>query len=96
MALADGGILVSGEAELRVVEEFFDMDLPGKPTDTVSLWILNHTARIPTKEEQFAIDGLNILVQDADERRIREVILNRIAPTSEDEGATTSRVEEPG
>jgi CBS domain containing-hemolysin-like protein len=86
VALEEGGILVNGEAELRVVEEFFDMDLPGKPTDTVSLWILNHTARIPSKDETFSIDGLDILVQDADERRIREVILNRASPPQEHEG----------
>jgi CBS domain containing-hemolysin-like protein len=84
-ALADGGMLVSGEAELRVVEEFFDMELPGKPTDTVSLWILNHTARIPAKDEQFSIDGLDILVQNADERRILEVIMNRTEPQTEGE-----------
>ena len=51
--LADGGIQVSGELELRVVEEFFHVELPGKPTDTVSRWLLTHTARIPATGEQF-------------------------------------------
>jgi Mg2+/Co2+ transporter CorC len=52
----------------------------------VSLWILNHTARIPAKDEQFSIDGLDILVQNADERRILEVIMNRAEPQREGEG----------
>ena len=73
--LTDGGILARGDAELRVVEDFFDIELPGKPTDTVNHWILLHTARIPAKDEHFAFDGLKIVVQDADQRRIRQVAL---------------------
>jgi CBS domain containing-hemolysin-like protein len=45
--IEDGVIQVGGTAETRVVEEYFKIDLPGKPTDTVSYWILSHTERIP-------------------------------------------------
>ena len=34
--LDENRVLVNGTAELRVVEEFFDMDIPGKPTDTIN------------------------------------------------------------
>ncbi len=77
MSLSDGGILVGGDVELRVVEEFFKRDLPGKPTDTVSRWILTHTARIPEKGERLSLDGIKILVHDASQRRIRQVVLTR-------------------
>jgi CBS domain containing-hemolysin-like protein len=77
MTLSEGGILVGGDAELRVVEEFFDTDLPGKPTDTVNRWILTHTARIPEKGELLELDGLEIRVHDASQRRIRQVVLTR-------------------
>jgi CBS domain containing-hemolysin-like protein len=72
-----GGILVGGDAELRIVEAFFDVDLPGKPTDTISRWILAHTARIPEKDERLSLDGLDIHVKDASQRRIRQVVLTR-------------------
>ena len=63
MCLSEGGILVGGDVELRVVEEFFKRDLPGKPTDTVSRWILTHTARIPEKGERLrSVGGLRGLV----------------------------------
>jgi putative hemolysin len=35
--VSDHEIVVDGAAELRDVEEFFAVDLPGKPTDSVSL-----------------------------------------------------------
>ena len=75
--LSEGEILVGGDVELRIVEEFFCRDLPGKPTDTVSRWILTHTARIPEKEERLSLDGIEILVHDASKRRIRQVVLTR-------------------
>ena len=78
MALDDNRVLVKGTAELRVVEEFFDMDVPGKPTDTINRWLLEHTERIPEKDETFELDGLLVRVQDASSRRIHQVILQKI------------------
>ena len=75
--LETGKIVVEGRVELRIVEDYFGIDLVGKPTDTVSLWILNHIERIPRTDEKFTINGLNVLVQDASHRRIHKVILNR-------------------
>jgi CBS domain containing-hemolysin-like protein len=66
-------IIVEGDAELRVIEEFFDMDLPGKPTDTVSLWILGHTEYIPRENEHFTIDGLEVRIAKATDRSIDQV-----------------------
>ncbi|MEJ2691688.1 MAG: hemolysin family protein [Candidatus Thiodiazotropha sp.] len=85
MVLDESRILVKGTAELRVVEEFFDLDIPGKPTDTINRWLLEHTERIPEKDETFELDGLMIRVQDASSRRIHQVILRRIGQDGEDD-----------
>ena len=66
-------IFVEGGAELRVLEEFFSTDLPGKPTDTVSLWILNHTESIPETGDRFSIDGLDVRIVEASSRSIDKV-----------------------
>ncbi|MCU7904551.1 MAG: hemolysin family protein [Candidatus Thiodiazotropha sp. (ex Epidulcina cf. delphinae)] len=79
MVLGEGKVLVKGTAELRVVEEYYDMDIPGKPTDTINRWLLEHTERIPVKDEQFELDGLTVRVQDASSRRIHQVILQRVS-----------------
>ena len=83
--LDENRVLVNGTAELRVVEEFFDMDIPGKPTDTINRWLLEHTERIPAKDETFELDGLLIRVQDASSRRIHQVILQKIAIEEKEE-----------
>ncbi|MEN8106621.1 MAG: hemolysin family protein [Pseudomonadota bacterium] len=79
-------IIVEGSAELRVVEEFFDVDLPGKPTDTVSLWILNHTEYIPCEDEIFTIDNLEVRIVRASDRSIDQVNIRHPAgvPASEE------------
>lgn len=85
MVLNDSKILVKGTAELRVVEEFFSIDIPGKPTDTINRWLLEHTERIPAKDEKFELDGLMVRVEDASTRRIHQVILSRSSKSEENE-----------
>ncbi|MES9831627.1 MAG: hemolysin family protein [Candidatus Thiodiazotropha sp. DIVDIV] len=77
MVLNEHKILVKGTAELRIVEEFFSIDIPGKPTDTINRWLLEHTERIPAKDEKFELDGLMVRVEDASTRRIHQVSLCR-------------------
>ena len=75
--VSDNELSVDGSAELRVVEEFFDRDLPGKPTDTVNFWILTHAERIPGKNERFVIDGLEVTIMEASPRCIERVSIRR-------------------
>jgi CBS domain containing-hemolysin-like protein len=71
-------VIVAGSAELRIIEEFFSLDLPGKATDTVSLWILNHTEYIPKADEIFIIDGLEVRIIEATSRSIDQVNIRLI------------------
>ncbi|MEW8053623.1 MAG: hemolysin family protein, partial [Candidatus Thiodiazotropha sp.] len=87
MVLGGGRVLVQGIAELRVVEEYYNMDIPGKPTDTINRWLLKHTERIPEKDEKFELDGFEVHVQDASLRRIHQVVLRRITTSKDDEVA---------
>lgn len=72
-------LVIEGASELRVVEDYFGLDLPGKPTDTVSLWILNHTETIPQTAEVFIIDGLEVRIVEASPRCIEQVSIRRAA-----------------
>jgi putative hemolysin len=72
-------IVTAGATELRVVEEFFNLELPGKPTDTVSLWILGHTEYIPQENETFTIDNLEVKIVKASDRSIDQVNIRRPA-----------------
>lgn len=86
MRLAKGKILVDGGAELRVVESYYGIDLPGKPTDTVSRWILMRTNRIPETDERFEFDGLVITVHSATTSRIEQLIIQRPASPEAGQG----------
>jgi len=77
-------IVVDGSAELRVVEEYFDLELPGKPTDTVSLWVLNYTESIPVQDDKFHIDGLEVAILEASSRTINQINIRRPAVGGED------------
>ncbi len=78
-AVSDNELLVQGASELRVVEDYFGIDLPGKPTDRVNLWILTHTENIPARNETFVIDGLEVTIREATPRRIEQVSIKRVA-----------------
>jgi CBS domain containing-hemolysin-like protein len=66
-------ITVDGSTELRVVERYFDTEIPGKPTDTVSLWVLQKIKAIPAPGETFSIDGLEVSIDEATHRSIDKV-----------------------
>jgi CBS domain containing-hemolysin-like protein len=85
-SISGNEIITEGSTELRVVEEFFNLELPGKPTDTVSLWILSHTEYIPSENETFTIDNLEVRIVKASDRSIDQVNIRRTdaAPASEE------------
>jgi len=70
-------ITIEGASELRILAEHFNANLSGKPTDSVSRWILAHAQRIPESGEEFALDGLRLTVVRATPRRIQEVLVWR-------------------
>ena len=76
--LGDDAILVQGMVEMRNIAEYYSMEEPpGKPTDTVSLWVLKHVGRIPETGESFVIDDMNVTVELASNRFVQQV---RIQP----------------
>jgi CBS domain containing-hemolysin-like protein len=75
--LDQNSIVLDGAAEIRIVEEYFGIDLSGKATDTVNRWILEQTERIPNNGETFEFEGLKVTVKSASRRRIGEVIIAR-------------------
>jgi putative hemolysin len=81
--LSKNKISVDGTLELRVVEDFFEIELSGKPTDSVSLWILSHMERLPAQGEQFNLEGLSVTVARATSHRILQVIIQGPAKTPE-------------
>lgn len=70
-------LVLDGTTELRVLETGFGLDLAGKPTDSVNLWIITHLERIPLPGERFILEGLEVRIERASRRRIHEVRISR-------------------
>ncbi len=77
VVISDDEISIDGIAEVRIVEEFFGIDLPGKPTDTVSFWVLANVEYISREKEVFLIDDLEVEIIKASSRRIEGVAIRR-------------------
>ena len=77
VVISEGEISIDGIAEIRTVEDFFGIDLPGKPTDTVGYWVLANVEYIPREKEVFLIDELEVEIIKASSRRIEGVAIRR-------------------
>ena len=69
--LSPNKISVDGTAEVRRIEEHFGIELPGKSTDTINRWLLDHTERIPITGETFVLDDFEVLGKRITRRRMQ-------------------------
>jgi len=68
-----GAIIVDGRTEIEKIEEHLKVSLERGRYETVSGLILNSIRRIPHQGEEFQIDGMDITIENADERSIKKV-----------------------
>jgi len=79
---ADGSIIFDGRMEIEKVEEHLNVILKKGRYETLSGLILNSTKRIPLSGEKFQIEGLEITIENADERSIKKVKIKKIKASS--------------
>ena len=76
--ISDDEIEINGAAELRIIEEFFHIEMPSKSTDTIRLWILKNNENIPMENEVLIIDSFEITILKATPRQIDKVKIKHI------------------
>jgi len=74
---ADGAIIVDGRTEIEKVEEHLHIEIERGRYETVSGLILNTIRRIPHHGENFHINGMDITIENADDRSIKKVRINK-------------------
>lgn len=74
----EGAIIVDGRTEIEKIEEHLNMNLERGRYETVSGLILNTIRRIPHQGENFLIEGMNITIENADERSIKKVKIKKV------------------
>ncbi|MHB8138306.1 MAG: hemolysin family protein [Smithellaceae bacterium] len=74
----DGAIIVDGRTEIDKIEEHLNISLERGRYETVSGLILNTIRRIPHQGENFQIEGMDITIENADERSIKKVKIKKM------------------
>jgi len=78
LQLPDGSIIFDGRMEIKNVEEHLNVNLKKGKYETLSGLILSSTKRIPLSGEKFQIEGLEITIENADERSIKKVRIKKL------------------
>ena len=74
----DGSLVVDGRTEIEKIEEYLNISLKKGRYETLSGFILNTIKRIPLIGEKFIIEGIEISIENADERSIKKVKIKLI------------------
>jgi magnesium and cobalt transporter len=78
----NGALEVLARMHVEELEELVGIELPEGDFDTVGGLIVTELGRIPVKGEQVVVAGMNIHVQNADPRRVIQIL---IKPDTEDD-----------
>ncbi|KAF0156524.1 MAG: hypothetical protein FD159_1739 [Syntrophaceae bacterium] len=74
----EGSIIVDGRTEIEKIEEHLNTRLERGRYETVGGLILNTIRRIPHQGENFQIEGMDITIENADERSIKKVKITKV------------------
>ncbi len=78
----DGTLLVDARANVEELEEYYDIEIPREKFDTVGGYLFHLLGNVPKKGEKVSDNGLVLMVEDSDARKIEKVRVWRDAETS--------------
>jgi len=78
----DGTLLVDARANVEELEEYYDIEIPREKFDTVGGYLFHLLGNVPQKGEKVTDNGLVLMVEDSDERKIEKVRVWRDAEAS--------------
>ncbi|OGP86877.1 MAG: hypothetical protein A2031_06135 [Deltaproteobacteria bacterium RBG_19FT_COMBO_43_11] len=81
----DGSLIVDGRIEIEKLEERLNINLEKGRYETLSGMILNTTKRIPLIGEKYQIQGLEVSIENADERSIKKVKIKKLQTNNKNE-----------
>ncbi|MBU6430685.1 MAG: hemolysin family protein, partial [Cyanobacteria bacterium REEB65] len=76
----DGSIVVDGKLAIDEVNELLDVDLPTGEFDTIGGFVVGQLGRAPSTGEEVIYDGLRLVAQEVEARRLLRVHIYRTAP----------------
>ena len=83
---SDGTLLVDARANVEELEEYYDIDISREKFDTVGGYLFHLLGHVPSPGEKITDNGLVLMVETSDERKIDKVRVWREAQSGGDSG----------
>ena len=80
--IAEGRYLVSGRMEMGTLRQLIKTQLPEGNYETVGGFLMQQMGRIPKPKERYQYDGVTFIIENADQKSIKEVMV--VAPFIQD------------
>lgn len=78
----DGTLLVDARANVEELEEYYGIEIPREKFDTVGGYLFHLLGNVPKAGEQVSDNGLVLMVEVSDERKVEQVRIWRETETS--------------
>lgn len=78
----DGSLLVDARTNVEELEEYYDIEIPQEKFDTVGGYLFHLLGKVPKAGEKIVDNGLVLLVEESDERKIGLVRVWRYSEAS--------------
>jgi len=73
--VSPGKYLFSGQAKMETLRKLIPVDLPDGDYETLAGFLLNRMGKIPKRNEVFRLEPLLFVIEDADMKSIRDVLV---------------------
>ncbi|MCK5825629.1 MAG: HlyC/CorC family transporter [Desulfuromusa sp.] len=83
----DGSLLVDSRLNIEEFEEYFDIEVAREKFDTLGGYIVEQFGRVPAVGEQIRIGDFDMLVEQGDQRAIRQIRIIPNSPSIAENGA---------
>jgi CBS domain containing-hemolysin-like protein len=91
--LSDGCTLIDGRVEIEAIEDYLGLKFQEGKFETLGGFILSLLRRIPVTGEVIHVDNLEMTIESADERNVKQVRLKRLNGLQAQRGGTVIRIE---
>ncbi len=78
----DGTLLVDAKAKVEELEEYYGIEIPREKFDTVGGYLFHLLGNVPKTGEKITDNGLVLIVEESDERRVVKVRVWRDTETT--------------
>jgi len=78
MEQEDGSILVDARLDIEELEDYLDVEFPEGKFESIGGFVISRLGRVPGVNEKIQFQGLEMVVEAADSRKIERIRIRRL------------------